>query len=956
MTYSRHLLGALAVGSALVAAPVSFAGEPKAAPIAELVKAVDIPYESFQLDNGLTVVVHEDRKAPVVAVSIWYRVGSKHEPAGKTGFAHLFEHLMFNGSENAPNDFFEAMQRAGATDFNGTTWYDRTNYYQTVPKGALDLALFLESDRMGHLLGAVTQEKLDNQRGVVQNEKRQGDNAAYGLMHYEVAETLLPKGHPYRHSTIGSMDDLNGATLDDVKKWFTDNYAPNNAVLVLAGDIDVATARQKVAHWFGAMPRGAEVKRVPVSVPSLPAPVYKEMTDIVPAETVFRNWTAPGLLDAEIAPLTVGLQILGGLSSSRLDNALVRQSPVAVSVASSLESHEDISFVTIQAVAKDGVDAASLGQSLDREVTAFLASGPTQDEVDRAVTSFAAAAIKGLDVVGSDDGKAPALAEGALYADDPGFYVKQLHAFAKVTPDDVKAAMSKWLSRPVFGLTYKPGERTEGGEHRGGASIASSAASAFARGPATYRSPDAAVQAKSSLVDADRSKFPDVQDLTALQFPEIERGKLANGIEVVFARRSSLPVVYASLSFDAGFAADPRGAIGTQSLMLNLMDEGTKTLDSIKFAEAKERLGVGITGDANADETVFSMSALKPNMQASFDLFADYVRNPAFDANELERVRGQLLVSLRDELSNPVTSATRLLFPTIYGKDHPYAVPSSGLGDEKALRGITRQNVSNFHTAWIRPDNARIFIVGDTTLAEVTRALNTSFGKWKVSGGPRPIKNFDVALPDAPSRILFVDRPNAPQSVIVMGRALDLTGPRMPEALEVANSVIGGSFLSRMNMNLRESKGWSYGAQSGILLRKEQIGWFAYAGVQADRTGDSIVEMQKDLHAYLTDQGTGADELGRNVEGNIRELPARFETTARVLQELRGLIKFGRPDDYYEKLPALYRGMTAADVDGAARKYLTSDNLLYVVVGDAKMVKPQLDALDLPVETVALSN
>ena len=251
------------------------------ASVAQLVDAVSIPYDRFQLDNGLTVLVHTDRKAPVVGISVWYAVGSKHEPKGKTGFAHLFEHLMFNGSENAPGDFFEPLQQVGATDFNGTTWFDRTNYFQTVPTGALDRTLMLESDRMGYLLGAVTQEKLDNQIGVVQNEKRQGDNQPYGLTEYEQLEILYPAGHPYHHSTIGSMDDLSSATLDDVKQWFRDHYGPNNAVLVLAGDIDMPTAKAKVAKWFGAIPAGPKIKPVAASVPDLPAPLAKTIYDRV---------------------------------------------------------------------------------------------------------------------------------------------------------------------------------------------------------------------------------------------------------------------------------------------------------------------------------------------------------------------------------------------------------------------------------------------------------------------------------------------------------------------------------------------------------------------------------------------------------------------------------------------------------------------------------------------------
>ncbi len=344
----------------------SIAATPKApVPVAELVKQVDIPYQSFTLDNGLRVIVHTDRKAPVVAVSVWYHIGSKDEPAGKTGFAHLFEHLMFNGSENANEDFFKPLESVGATDVNGTTWFDRTNYFETVPTGALDLALFLESDRMGHLVGAIDKAKLDNQRGVVQNEKRQGDNEPYGLVEYAQLAALFPEGHPYRHSTIGSMSDLDAASLDDVKSWFRSHYGPNNAVLVLAGDIDVATAKAKVAKWFGDIPRGPETPRAAVTIPTLKAPVDQVMKDRVAQTRIYRNWVVPGLNDPDLIPLDLGMDILGGLASSRLDNALVRKDKTAVSVTAGVQQFEKMSLVEVTADVKPGVDACLLITSLD---------------------------------------------------------------------------------------------------------------------------------------------------------------------------------------------------------------------------------------------------------------------------------------------------------------------------------------------------------------------------------------------------------------------------------------------------------------------------------------------------------------------------------------------------------------------------------------------------------------
>lgn len=950
---------ALAVTTSLVAAgpALAKAKAPEAAPIADLVKAVDIPYEAFTLDNGLRVIVHEDRKAPVVAVSVWYRVGSKHEPKGKTGFAHLFEHLMFNGSENSPGDFFEPLQQVGATDSNGTTNVDRTNYFETVPTGALDRALFLESDRMGHLLGAVTQEKLDNQRGVVQNEKRQGDNNPYGLLRYEIFENLFPTGHPYHHSTIGSMGDLNSASLADVKKWFTDNYGPNNAVLVLAGDVDIATAKAKVQEWFGDIPRGPEVKAPVTSVPSLPAPLAKEVKDLVPTTRIYRMWAIPGLNDPEAVPLQMAMSVLGGLSSSRLDNALVRKDPIAVSVSAGAQPFEDAGILLVQADVKPGVEPAVVAKRLDEEIANFLASGPTADELQRTAASYLAGTISGLESVGGFGGKAVTLAEGALYSNNPAYYKVELDRMAKATPEQVKAVAQKWLSRPAFALTYTPGERTEGGENRGGAVTGGKVTAPIQ--PDRYWNEalgDVGPDTGGASSFADRSQLPAVADLTALDFPAIERTKLKNGVEVVFARRSTVPTVNVAVSFDAGYAADPHSALGTQSLMLSLMDEGTTSLDSIAFAEAKERLGAQIDASANADETVFSLFALKPNLGASLGLLADYIRNPAFDGKELERVRAQQLNRLQAELNNPNAIASRVLMPVLYGADHPYGIPPSGLGDAKAVTAVTRDQLAAFHATWIRPDNARVFVVGDTTLAEVKKQLDATLGRWKAPATAKPVKHFDIAIPAPKPRILLFDRPKSPQSVILAGKVLDAKGGDKLEILRSANDIFGGNFLSRFNTNLRETKGWSYGVRSRISGDQDRLTWVAAAPVQADRTGDSIKELQSDLKSFLGDKGVTKDELERTINGSVRELPGSFETSGDVLGGLRQIVKFGRPDNYYETLPATYEAMTAPEIDAAARKALSTGDLVYVIVGDAAVVKPQLDGLGLPVETVSPAN
>jgi predicted Zn-dependent peptidase len=934
----RPLLGAFA---ALSLATSSLSAAPKPAPVAELVKAVDIPHQEFTLSNGLRVIVHEDRKAPVVAVSVWYHVGSKDEPKGKTGFAHLFEHLMFNGSENAPGDFFEPLQQIGATDLNGTTWFDRTNYFETVPTPALEMALFLESDRMGHLLGAMDQKKLDNQRGVVQNEKRQGDNEPYGLVEYAQLAALFPEGHPYHHSTIGSMADLDAASLETVKDWFRSKYGPNNAVLVLAGDIDAKAARPLVEKWFGDIPRGPEVTPAAASVPSLTAKKEETLHDRVATTRIYRLWTVPGLTDPDLVPLDVAASVLGGLSSSRLDNALVRKEKIAVNVSASVEPFERVSLFEVTADVKPGVDAALVAKRLDAVIANLLAEGPTADEVQRVATREVSGRISGLESVGGFGGKAVALAEGALYANDPDFYKKQLAAYAAATPAKVKAVARKWLARPVYALTVAPGERGAYDEAKAGPAT---------HHPAYYRKPGS-VGPIAPLAAVDRSKFPPVGPIADLDFPKVERAKLSNGVEIIYAQRTAVPVTRVAVSFDAGNAADPKDKLGTQSLMLALLDEGTKTRSSVQIAEEQERLGASIGAGATMDRTTVSLSALTPNLAPSLDLLADIIRNPAFAPAEVERLRGQQLARIASEMTQPQGIALRTLPPLLYGKAHPYGVPFTGTGDPEIVKKVSRDDLIAFQHAWLRPDNAQVFVVSNLPLGEVKPLLETSFGAWKPEGA-KGVKNFAAATPPAQSRIVLIDRPGSPQSLILGGALLPVKGKDELITLLAANDVLGGNFLSRLNMDLRETKGWAYGVNSQINRVAETAPYLIYAPVQADKTGPSIATILADAGEFLTAKGVTQDELQRTVNGSIRELPGSFETSADVLGGMQRNALYNRPDDYYDSLADRYRAMKTADLDQAARAVIDPKKLLWVVVGDAAKVKPQLDALKLPVETV----
>lgn len=928
------------------AAPVS--SPARAAPVSSLVRAVDIPFQQFTLPNGLRVIVHTDRKAPIVAVSVWYGVGSKDEPAGRTGFAHLFEHLMFNGSENSDREFFEPLEEVGATDYNGTTYFDRTNYFQNVPTPALERALFLESDRMGHLLGAVTQAKIDNQRSVVQNEKRQRANDAYGLVEYAQLEGLFPGGHPYRHSPVGSMADLNAATLDDVKTWFRTNYGPNNAVLVLAGDVDLRTARPLVERYFGDIPRAATPIRTTAGVPDRRETTRRTMPDAVPNARLYRSWAIPGRNDADMPLLDIASAVLAGGSTSRLYNDLVRDKKLAVSVGGGASDELLAGTLQLTVDVRPGVDPAMVEARLDELLNQFLREGPTADEVGRVSTRFASGVIQGLEQVGGFTGKAGTLAEGALYANDPAFYKTTLRRYATATPAAVKAAAARWMADGDFRLAVVPGTRTPEDVARAGGGVGGVVAGGGVTpgGPLHYQTPGQARPVlRSGAVD--RSKLPDVKGFPKLDFPNVERTRLSNGIQVEFARRTTVPVVRMAMSFDAGYASDPRDKLGLASLAASLLDEGTNRRTAIQIGEEMQRLGGSIGTAAGPDRTRVALTALTPNLAPSLDIFADVLRNATFPPAEIERLKTVRAAQIAQEQAQPILLAIRELPPLLYGPQHPYGVPLTGSGTTAAVAGITRDDVVAYRDRWLRPDNATLFVVGDTTLAQLTPMLERSFAGWRPPAAPKGVKTFTAVAPPAASRIIILDRPGAPQSFILGGTTLRSRGVDDLLAFNVANDVLGGGATSRLNTDLRETKGWAYGAQSTLIELREQSPFIALAPVQTDRTADSVKAIIDNIRAYNGATPATPTELARAINNRTRSLPGSFETGSAVLGALESNDLLERPDDYQERLADRVRALVSRDLVAASGANIDPARMIWLVVGDRAKIEAPLRALNL---------
>ena len=900
----------LALGIAAILAAGSALAAPASAPA---VDTVDIPFERFQLPNGLTVVVHEDHKAPVVAVSVWYHVGSKDERFGKTGFAHLFEHLMFQASENHQDEYFRPFELAGATDQNGTTWLDRTNYFETVPTTAVDMTLWMESDRMGHLLGAIDQKVLDEQRGVVQNEKRQGENEPYGKVYERLQLASFPEGHPYRWETIGSMADLNAASLDDVKQWFKEYYGAANTTVVLAGDIDVKTAREKVQKFFGDVDAGPPVTRRKAWIAPRSEPTRDTMQDRVAQTRIYKSWNVPENFNPALTELSVAAQILGGGKTSRLYDRLVYKDHLVDSVSVSIQPFELASMLQFQADVKKGVDPAKVEAAVAEEWQKFLDKGPTEEELKRAKLDNHAGFIRGVEKVGGFGGKATILAEGQVYAGDPAAYKKDFAVLDATTNASVTTAARQWISHGDYTLTVNPFPQ--------------------------YTTSKSEIDRKAGV--------PKVDNFPALSFPSIQRGKLKNGIEVVLAERHSIPVVQTQLLFDGGYAADQGRKLGTSSFTMSMLDEGTKSLGSIEIAKREEELGARIGAGAGLDTNSVSLNALKSQLKPSLALYADIVRNPAFAAKDMERLRGQWLAGIAQEKTEPQSLALRVLPPLVYGDGHAYAIPLTGSGTEASVNSLTPEDLAAFHSAVIRPDNARLLVAGDTTLAEIIPQLDAVFGDWQAPSAPRATKNVANVEVAAKARVFLMDKPGAEQSMILAGEIAPSSKAKNYLEIGTMNGAFGGSFTSRVNMNLREDKHWAYGAFSFMGSAFGPRMFTLYAPVQTDKTKESVQELVKEVHDVVGKRPLSGDEIQKIKVNDVRKLPGKYESTGSVLGAISDIVLYGRPDDYVQTLKQRVEGQKDADILSAAKEVIHPDAFTWVIVGDLDKIEAGIRSLNL---------
>lgn len=871
-------------------------------PLADV--ALDLPAKKFVLRNGLTLIVHEDHSAPLIAMDIWYHVGSKDEPKGRSGFAHLFEHLMFNGSENFNDDFYKATRKLGATSQNGTTSTDRTNYYQTIPKGALDAMLWLESDRMGHLLGAIDQAKLDEQRAVVKNEKRQGQNSPYSIVNDLIIRGTAPQGHPYDHSVIGSMDDLDAASLDDVKQWFRDYYGPNNAVLVLAGDVDAEEARAKVEKYFGDIPPGAPVTHMRSAVIRRSGVIRETAEAHVAAPALYRVWNVPEYGNPDTAHLQLLGQLLAGDRNSRLYKRLVVEERLASEVGAGVDQREIGGLFQISIELASGADRTRVEGIVEEELKRIAENPPSQAELDRVRTPLLTHYVRSFQSLAR---KAAILAESQTFQNDPDAWKRRYKQMVEARPADIQRVAQTWLSDGEYRLALLPtGDRA------------------------------------ASMSGADRKAMPAVTPPNAAAFAPVERAVLRNGLKVALVRRPNTPLISMTMVVNSGISADYLAVKpGVTGLATALLTEGTLSRPGATLIEALARIGADVSADGDGETSRVYLSTLKSTLAPALELYADIIMRPAFTEADVDRRKALTRASLASAKQDAPKTADALAISRMFGVDSPYGrIPT-----EASVASIDRQDIKTFHDRWFRPNNATLVIVGDIGLEAVAPLVEHAFGEWVSS----PVPEIVVPVAEArPAPIVFlVDKPGATQSVI---RAALIAPPRTQGdeiSRKIFNTVIGGTFTARINMKLREEKGWAYGASSGFSSGHGSRLFGVSASVQTDKTADAMGEIATMLKAAVATQPITADELTGAKDSLVLGLANAWSTNGGIASAVVDQISNGLPEDYYQGYAQHVLSARLEEVNRAAKEVLANQPLTWVVVGDLTRIQADIRALNL---------
>jgi zinc protease len=913
----KQLLSALCLVllAAIAARPVLQASSAVAAYNAPVPR---LKFEKYRLPNGLEVILSEDHRLPMVAVNLWYHVGWANERPGRAGFAHLFEHMMFQGSKHIGKDqWIRMLEAVGASEVNGSTGPDRTNYLETVPSNQLELALWMESDRMGYLLDTLDQEKLTGQIDVVRNERRESDeNRPYGVMDEAQYHEVFAAPHPYHGVGIGSHAEIEASRLAEVRAFFGEFYVPNNASLAIVGDIDIARTRAWVEKYFGPLQRGADVARPAVPRPVIAGERRVTVSDTVELPRLYLNWLTPAAYQPGDAEADLLATLLGGGNSSRLYKKLVYTQQIAQDVNVYQVSMGQGSLFGIQATARPGHTLAELEGSIDAELAAVQRTGPTEAELQRARNRFEYTTISGLESIG---GVADLLNHYNHYLGDPGALAADLARYRGATVASVRDFARTLTASTRVVIAGLPGPK-----HL----------------EDVPRQPVPAVpSAVSSGVNADadwRAQRPGPAPASSLALPVPQRAVLPNGLTLLLVEQHQLPLLSAGLySLQGGAALTP----GLAGFVADMLDQGTTTRSAPQLADSIAQLGAQLSTAAGRDASAVTISSLSKDTAAAMDLLADVALHPAFAPAEIERVRGRRQTALLQQNSQPSTLASRAFNLALYGPHHPYGMPE--YGTEESLQAIQRGDLLLHWQRQFTPGNSALVVSGDITLPRLRALADKYFSAWQ---GRRDDTPLPAPQGDATRRLLLIDRPGAPQTVLRIGQIGAARSNPDFVPLQVMNTILGGQFSSRINMNLREQHGYSYDAYSAFSFRRAPGPFMAYGGVRTDSTADSIGQIFKEIDGIRA-APVAATELADAKESFARSLPAAFDSNADSVGSAAYIHLYGLPLDYFSKLPASIAAVTQADVQRVARQYLQPDKMAVVAVGDRAKIASSLAGL-----------
>jgi zinc protease len=889
-------------------------------------KLPPIKYKEYTLKNGLRVILHQDTSTPVVAVNLWYHVGSKNEAPGRTGFAHLFEHMMFQGSKNYV-DGYRGVDELGG-NVNGTTDQDRTYYFEVVPSNTLERVLYLEADRMGNLLDAMSQEKLDNQRDVVKNERRQRvDNVPYGTMSERIGDIMYPVGHPYHWSVIGSMEDLSAASLDDVKSFFRQYYAPNNAVLVLAGDYDEKQAKAWIEKYFGPIAKGAEITRPNPAMPKLSGEVRKTYEENVPLPRLSMVWHSTPAYAPDEAALDMLSSILSTGRGSRLQTNLIYGKELAQQVGAFNSTSEIAGLFQVTAFAKPGKTLDEIEKEINAEIERLKKEPPTAEEMARALNIRESGAIYGLQTV---FGKGSQLSSYAGYLNKADYFQNDIDRYRKVTAADVQRVANQYLTANRLVMNYVQGKGTM----------------MPPKPDANKPTSNVAKKKDDALIAKQEAMLPPIGANPKFTLPAIEKTKLSSGMNVWIVKQSELPIVSMNLVLNAGGTLDTAEKSGAASFTASMLTQGTKTRSAIEIANQLQSIGASVNAGAGWDSSNISMQTLTKNLDPALDIFADVAVNPSFPASEFEIIRRRAIVGFAQRKASATAVADVVYNRVLYG-EQPYGRQLSG--DEKSVKALTRDDLVNFYSTKYRPNDATLIVVGDVETKMLMPKLEKAFANWK-SGS-----NSDAMMAKVGSEtmmakpgVYLVDKPGAAQSSVSIGQVGVQRATPDFYAIQVMNSILGGGGTARLFMNLREDKGYTYGAYSRFVFRRGAGPFSASGEIQTVSTKEAVMEFMKELNGIRGARPVTPSELEINKQSIIRRFPSAFEAVGQISGQLSNLVVYNLPDNYFNDFIGNINAVTAEDVNRVANKYLDPSKMAIVIVGDRKTIEPGLKELGMP--------